>query len=335
MKKVALFLAVASLAAAAAAQPRVAVLDAVLQKGIDKSAAPAVAEKLTERLVVSGRYTVLDRANVGQVLEEREFQLSGLVSDAEISEAGRYLGADFVVVIRVQRVDRTYLVSARMISVATGVISNQASAEGEGKASVLLRLAEEAGDSLAGVVRRPAASATGTKKPAARPGTPDRPVSIAPIGTRFYAGLGSGGQNFEDDSSRYGPYRSIGFDLYGLLGIWNGLIAVGGLTYLDAVADYGAASLSADIGLGYAYPLGILLPWTAVKIGYELLDWPDYSGSIFSDLQYSLDLGVDARLGRLLVGGRFQLSLSAFADSGSAGLSLIQDSFWLMVGWKL
>ncbi len=330
MRRTLISLAVILLSAAAAAQPKVAVLDADLQKGIDRSAAAAVAEKLTGRLVLSGRFVVLDRINVEQVLREREFQLSGLVSDTEISEAGKYLGADFVVAIRVQRIDRTYLVTAKMIAVDTGIIARQVSAEGEGRASILLELAGEAGDGLAGVPRKAAPSSV--RKPAPKPTA--RPADAAAVGTRIYGGIGTGGQRLDDDLGT-GTYESIGFDLYGMVGIWKGLCAVGSLTYLDAVADYGAAALSGDLGLGYARPLGILLPWAAVKVGYVFLDWPSAYASILSDLQYSLDLGVDARLGRLLVGGRVQLSLAAFADSGGLGLTAFQDSFWFMVGWKL
>ncbi|MCK7481029.1 MAG: CsgG/HfaB family protein [Candidatus Moduliflexus flocculans] len=65
------------IAAAAAAQPKVAVLDAVLQRGIDKAAATAISEKLTERLVLSGRFIVLDRSNVEQVLRERDSSCPG------------------------------------------------------------------------------------------------------------------------------------------------------------------------------------------------------------------------------------------------------------------
>lgn len=327
MKRPVLGLAILLIASAGIAQPKVAVLDADVQKGIDRSAASAIAEKLTERLVLSGRFIVLDRSNVEQVLREREFQLSGLVSDSEISQAGKYLGADFVVAIRVQRVDRTYMVTAKMIAVDTGIIARQASAEGEGRASILLALAEEAGDGLAGIPRKaPVASVKRTApKTAAAP-------DAAAIGTRIYGGIGTGGQHLRDD---YGPesYESIGFDLYGLVGLWKGLCAVGSLTYLDASGEYGAVTLSGDIGLGYARPLGILLPWTAVKIGYVFLDWQAYP-SIQSDLQYSLDLGTDLRLGRFLLGARVQLSLAAFADSGY-GLRAFQDSLWLMAGWKL
>jgi TolB-like protein len=331
MKRAVLTLAVLVLAVTAFAQPKVAVLDADLQKGIDKSAAAAISEKLTERLVLSGRFVVLDRSNVEQVLREREFQLSGLVSDTEISEAGKYLGADFVVAIRVQRVDRTYMVTAKMIAVDTGIIARQSSAEGEGRASILLALAEEAGDGLAGIPRKPAASSA--RKLAPKPASYARPADAAAIGTRMYAGLGAGGQHLED-SVESETYDTIGFDLYGLVGLWKGLCAVGSLTYLDASAQGGGAALSLDAGLGYARPVGILLPWVALKAGYVFLDWSPYS-SVLSDLQYSLDLGADLRLGRLLLGGRFQLSLSAFADSGSYGLTALENSFWFMAGWKL
>ena len=97
------------------ARSKVAVLDAIVQKGIDGSVVVPVTEKVMGCLVVSGRFTVLDRANVEKVLREREFQVSGLVSDAEITEAGKYLGADFVVVIKVQRLAATYFLGAKMI----------------------------------------------------------------------------------------------------------------------------------------------------------------------------------------------------------------------------
>ncbi len=331
MKRAVFFLAVLVFSAAAFAQPKVAVLDADLQKGIDKSASSAISEKLTERLVLSGRFIVLDRSNVEQVLREREFQLSGLVSDSEISEAGKYLGADFVVAIRVQRVDRTYMVSAKMIAVDTGIIARQASAEGEGRASILLALAEEAGDGLAGIPRKPAASAP--RKPAPKSASSARAADTVEVGTRLYAGLGAGGQHLEDSLDSV-TYDTVGFDLYGLAGLWKGLCAVGSLSYLDASAQGGGTALSLDAGLGYSRPLGLLLPWVALKAGYVFLDWSPYP-TILSDMQYSLDLGADLRLGRLLLGGRLQVSLSAFADSGSYGLRAFQNSFWFMAGWKL
>jgi hypothetical protein len=59
------------------------VLDALLAANMEKSASLGVTEKISEKLVNSGRYTVLNRSTVGQGLKEIEFQMSGLVNDAE------------------------------------------------------------------------------------------------------------------------------------------------------------------------------------------------------------------------------------------------------------
>jgi hypothetical protein len=150
MKRAFLALFALSFAALAWAQPKVAVLDTIIPQNMDPSVIVPTTEKIIERLVVSGRFTVLDRANIESVLKEREFQVSGMVSDQDVVTAGKYLGADFVVVAKVQRVDTTYFISAKMIAIKTGVIANQTSAEGDGKLSVLIGLAERVGEVLSG-----------------------------------------------------------------------------------------------------------------------------------------------------------------------------------------
>jgi len=144
--------AVLALAAAvqAPAQPKVAVLDAVIPESMDEAVIIPVTDKIVEELVVSGKYTVLDRANIEQVLQEKEFQVSGLVKDTEIAKAGEYLGAAFVVIARVSRIEDTYFISARMIDVATGAIMAQTSDQEEGKISVLIAVAGRVGRKLAG-----------------------------------------------------------------------------------------------------------------------------------------------------------------------------------------
>ncbi len=80
MKKKVLVLVLALVclsAALAAAAPKVAVLDAVLSEKMDPNVAIGVTEKISEELVSSGRFTVLDRTTVGQSLKEIEFQMSG------------------------------------------------------------------------------------------------------------------------------------------------------------------------------------------------------------------------------------------------------------------
>jgi TolB-like protein len=131
--------------------PHVAVLDTILAAGMDPTAAIPVTDKIIEELVNSGKFTILDRTNVEQILREKEFQLSsGIVRNEEIRQAGEYLGADYVVLANASRVGSTYVISAKMIDVVTGEIAAQASAEKQGKIDVLLEIARTVGKQISG-----------------------------------------------------------------------------------------------------------------------------------------------------------------------------------------
>ena len=131
-------------------QPSIAFLDAVIDPGIDVSAQGPVTETIIQHLVGSGEYKVLDRANIAQVLREKEFQLSGLVRDEEVKQAGQYLGAAFVGVGRISRVGETYFISAKIINVETGAITAQTSSQQQGDIDVVLALADDVGRKLSG-----------------------------------------------------------------------------------------------------------------------------------------------------------------------------------------
>lgn len=324
------------------AQPKIAVLDAVIDKKMDQSISVAVTEKVIERLVVSGRFTVLDRTNVAQVLKEREFQVSGMVSDAEITEAGRYLGADFVVAINVQQIADTYFITAKMIAVKTGVIANQTSAEGDGKLSVLIGLAERVGNVMAGgTVLAPAAA--DTNKQATKPVASDEPKKKSEtnkdsrIGIRFYGSAGVGAQNLSFYNSYYAyqfdkTYSGSGAELYLLANLWNGFCVTSNFCYIDAIDDDGAAMSSFDIGAGYALPMGIIMPWVAAKIGYSYIDWPsDYTAD---GIDFGFDVGTDLRLGSFLIGLRYQYTNVTFVKSGYYDITNDQQAFWLMIGYR-
>ena len=131
-------------------QPSIAFLDAVLDTGVDPAVQGPVTEKIIQELVASGKYTVLDRAHVAQVLREKQFQLSGMVQDSEIKQAGVYLGAAFVGVSRVAKVGNMYFISAKIINVETGAIAAQTSGERQGNVEVVLAIATDVGRQLAG-----------------------------------------------------------------------------------------------------------------------------------------------------------------------------------------
>jgi TolB-like protein len=146
-----LILGILLLPAFAFARPQVAVLETILAAGMDKTVSAPITDKIIEELVNSGKYTVIDRANVDQVLREKEFQLSsGVVSNEEVRRAGEYLGADLVAVANASRVGSTYVISARMIDVVTGEIVAQASSEQKGAIDVLLDVARTVGRQISG-----------------------------------------------------------------------------------------------------------------------------------------------------------------------------------------
>lgn len=359
------------------AQPKVAVLNALAAERIDQSVTGPVTEKVIERLVASGRYLVLDRANVQSVLKEREFQYSGLVSDAEVSQAGKYLGADQVVVIKIENLEGTYFVSARMIEVETGVILRQASAEGEGKLPVLLSLSERVGVTLAGTAvpaqSSPQATALSPQKPASSDpsararalvtGSEDSPQSGGPspaeapqskvaasppaqaasppvrasstpqkttmaerIGVRIYAGFTWEGTQEIDDEKIDATFRD--FSLIVPLG---GIFCLPmNLTYADGTDNGGYETVALDMGLGLALPLGIVMPWCAAKVGLLTLADKDYLGYGFST-----EVGVDLRLGMLLLGVRHQVQSAKLENSqGTASFDLKSQATIFMAGLK-
>jgi len=138
-------------ATAAFSVPQVAVLNTLMAPGLDPTVSVPVTDKIIEEMVNSGNFTVLDRANVEQILQEKEFQLSsGIVRNEEVRQAGEYLGADFVIVANASRVGSTYVMSARMIDVVTGEIALQYSSEKQGKIDVLLEIARNVGKQICG-----------------------------------------------------------------------------------------------------------------------------------------------------------------------------------------
>ncbi|MDR2234342.1 MAG: hypothetical protein LBE56_14615 [Tannerella sp.] len=92
---------------------------------IDKTLLEIVREEISSAVVNTKGYTVLERQLINKVMEESEFQASGLVSDAQVSDIGRLMGADYVFVSTVSILGNNYYISCKMIEVATARIDKQ------------------------------------------------------------------------------------------------------------------------------------------------------------------------------------------------------------------
>jgi TolB-like protein len=148
--------------------PKIAVLDVTIPKGFDSSVIIPVTESIMEQLVASRKYTVLDRANIEAIFKERDFQLSGEVSNDQVTQAGKFLGASYVVVSKIQLVGSSYFLSAKMIDTETAAITTQASDSQKGDASVVIAMAQTVGAKIAGIT-------VATTSPTAKPGPSPKP----------------------------------------------------------------------------------------------------------------------------------------------------------------
>jgi TolB-like protein len=344
--------------AAFAANPKVAVLDALLPEKMDKNVAIGVTEKISEELVASGRFMVLDRTTVAKSLEEIEFQMSGLVSDEDIRKAGNQLGsrlgAAFVVVARVSQVGDTYFISAKMIDVRTGEITAQASDESEGKIAITLKIAQTVGRKLATGVREAAKEpvpAAAQQKPATAPAAPPiAKASPAPamLHSRFsvyYSQPLFFGETEDDIDSLGHSSSSFGFSMQVLNFVWKGLYVSGFLTAMQENASDGTFDwvvfepiFDVQAGAGWGIPLGKTLQITAgVHAGYSGLTvgsyWPD-AGDYFGGFCFGGDIGLD-----LVVMKGFAVCLRAdvtVASIDTGGGSSRQEAYLgaqLGVGW--
>lgn len=130
------------------AQQSLAVLDTITDEQVDRSVQVPVTEKLIEIFLNRTDYRLIDRTDIKSVLEEQNFQLSGMVKTEEIREVGRYLGADLICLAKVSLVGRTYFVSAKLIDVSNGTIVSQATDDQPGSIEVVLQLSETVGQKL-------------------------------------------------------------------------------------------------------------------------------------------------------------------------------------------
>ncbi|MDR2234343.1 MAG: CsgG/HfaB family protein [Tannerella sp.] len=92
---------------------------------VEKTLLEIVREEISSAVVNTKGYTVLERQLINKVLEENKFQESGLVSDAQVSDIGKIMGADYVFVTTISALAENYYISCKMIEVATARIEKQ------------------------------------------------------------------------------------------------------------------------------------------------------------------------------------------------------------------
>lgn len=121
----------------AGAQPAVAVLDFEAH-GISAAAAATLTDRFRAELVRTGRFTVIERGAMEEVLREQGFQHSGCVSTECAVQIGNLLGARQMVAGSIGQVGAVFTVSVRIIDVQSGKIGGATTYDHTGDISGLL-----------------------------------------------------------------------------------------------------------------------------------------------------------------------------------------------------
>ena len=112
----------------AMAQQRVAVFDP--SGNVPDFIREIVREEISVLFVNTPGYVVLERALINQVLQEDQFQASGLVDDAQVGEIGRRLGANLALVTTLTQMGSgNFHISARLIDVVSARVERQQTAQ--------------------------------------------------------------------------------------------------------------------------------------------------------------------------------------------------------------
>lgn len=96
-------------------------------QGVDSVSALIVTDALVDGLIGSAKIRVMERTQMGKILQEQGFQKSGACDGTECAvEIGRLLAVDRLVVGSVGRLGEAYTITARTVNVETGEITGSA-----------------------------------------------------------------------------------------------------------------------------------------------------------------------------------------------------------------
>lgn len=147
-----LSLAIPSMATAASGKTRMAVID-FEQKGSQefkgKQVGEMVAEWLITSLVNTGRFEVVERAQLQKILQEQQLGVTGMISQETAAKVGELLGVKVIITGSVIQLGNNYDVNARLISVEDGSILKAERIRCPGLESI-----ETTMDSLANVIKK-------------------------------------------------------------------------------------------------------------------------------------------------------------------------------------
>ena len=95
-------------------------------EGVSKQTAVTITDLFRNELVNLKTYDVLDRKNMEKSLKELEFQQTGMTESEQAVKMGKMLNVEYMVYGTVSRLEKKYIVSAKMVEIETSKIEKSA-----------------------------------------------------------------------------------------------------------------------------------------------------------------------------------------------------------------
>jgi len=99
-------------------------------QGVTPEEAALVTDMVRKELMATGKFRVIDRADMDKVLGQKAAQLAGLSADAETVQFGKLLNAQLTGTGSFGKLMGSYVLNFRLVSVETGEAKNAGSAGG-------------------------------------------------------------------------------------------------------------------------------------------------------------------------------------------------------------
>jgi len=104
---------------------KIAIFDPIGNHEIPSSLKNIVREEVSNAVVNTQGFTVLEREQIERVMAENKFQSSGFVNDEQIVEIGRKMGANKVCVINITKFEDVFHISCKLVDVFSARIDSQ------------------------------------------------------------------------------------------------------------------------------------------------------------------------------------------------------------------
>lgn len=108
----------------------IAVLD-LDAEGISASESRIISARLRTDLFNTGKYTVLERDKMQNILDEQGFQLSGCTTNECVIEAGKLIGVEKIVAGNIGKIGKLITITIRLVDIETGKVLQTATEDCE------------------------------------------------------------------------------------------------------------------------------------------------------------------------------------------------------------